>query len=114
MFGLAERDNFHDNLMDSIKAVISSHKVFSVRAPLLTPFLSNGVESSILTSFFNADLINRISDGFPIALINVNDNAENRIIFSYYYKNCNHFINHLLSLMDLILKVNENIDMLYK
>ena len=114
MFGLIERDNLHGNLTDSIKAVINSHKAFSVRTPLLTPFLNNGVEGSILTNFFNANLIGRISNDLSITVIDINDDAEGRMTFNYNHKNCDHLINYLLNLMDLILKLSENIDILYK
>ena len=114
MFGLAEKSNFHDNLTDSIKAVINSHRVLPVRTSLLTSFLSNDVEGSVLTSFFGADLIDRVLNGLSIMLIGVDDDAEGRITFSYYHKNYDHFINHLLSLMNLILKLSEDIDMLHR
>ena len=113
MFSPAERGNFHGNLTDSIKVVISSHKVLPVRTPLLTPFLSNGIEGSILMSFFDADFIGRISNGFPIVLIGVDDDAESRMALSHCHKNCDYFINYLLSLMDLILKLSEDIGILH-
>ena len=114
MFNLTERDNLHSNLTDSIKAVISSHRVLSIRISLLTPFLSNGVKSSILMSFFNADFIDRVSNSFLIAVININDDMKDRMTLNHNYKNCNHLINHLLSLMNLILKLGENIDILHR
>ena len=114
MFGLAERGNLYDNLTDSIKAVINSHRVLPMRTPLLTPFLSNSVESSIPTSFFDADLIDRVSNDLSITLIDINDDAESRMIINHYYKNCNHLINHLLSLMNLISKLSENVDILHR
>ena len=113
MFGLTERGNLHSNLTDSVKVIISSHKVLPVRTPLLISFLSNGVESSILTSFFNADFIDRVLNDFLIAVIDVDDDAESRMIFNHCYKNYDYFINHLLSLMDLILKLSENIGILH-
>ena len=114
VFGLAERGNLHDNLTDSIKAVINSHRALSVRTSLLIPFLSNGVEGSISTSFFDADFIGRISDGLSIAVIDIDDDAEDRMILNYDYKDCDYLINYLLSLMDLILKLSENINMLHR
>ena len=113
MFGLAERGNLHGNLVDSVKVVVGPHRVLPVWTPLLTPFLSNGVEGSVLMSFFGADLIDRVSNGLPIALIDINDNAEGRITINHYHKDCDHFINHLLSLMDLISKLSEDIGILH-
>ena len=114
MFGLAERGNFHGNLTDSIKVVIGPHEVLLMRILLLTLFLSNDVENNVLTSFFNVNFIDRVLNDFLIMLIDINDDIKNRIIFNYYNKNCNHFINHLLSLMNLILKLGENIGMLHE
>ena len=114
MFGLAERGNLHGNLTDSIKAVIGSHKVLSVKTPLLTPFLSNDVESSILMSFFGADLIDRVSDGLSIAVIDIDDDMKDKMTFSHYHKDCDHLINYLLSLMDLISKLSEDIGILHR
>ena len=114
MFGLAERGNLHGNLTDSVKAVIGPHRVLPVRTPLLTPFLSNGVEGSIPTSFFGANLIDRVSDGLSIVVIDVDDGAKGRMTLSHDYKNCDHLINHLLSLMNLISKLSEDIGMLHR
>ena len=114
MFGLAERGNFHGNLTDSVKAVVGPHRVLPVWTPLLTPFLSNGVEGSVPTSFFDADLIGRVLDGLPIALIGINNGAEGRMAVSHCHKDCNHLINYLLSLMDLISKLGEDIGMLHR
>ena len=114
VFGLTERGNLHGNLADSVKAVIGPHRVLPVRTPLLTPFLSNDVEGSVLMSFFDADLIGRVLNDLLIVLIDVDNDVKDKMIFSHCYKDCNHFINHLLNLMDLILKLNEDIDILYK
>ena len=114
MFGLAERNNFHGNLTDSVKAVINSHKALSVRILLLTLFLSNGVESSVLISFFGVNLVGRVLNDLSIIMIDVDNDVKGRMILSYNHKNCNHFINYLLSLMNLISKLGENINMLHK
>ena len=113
MFGPAERGNLHGNLADSIKVIIDSHRVLPVRAPLLTPFLSNGVEGSVLMSFFGVDLVGRVSDGLPIVLIGIDDGVEGRMAVGHCHKGCDHPINYLLSLMDLILKLGEDIGMLH-
>ena len=114
MFGLAERGNLHGNLVDSVKVVVGPHRVLPVWTPLLTPFLSNGVEGSVLMSFFGADLVGRVSNGLPITLIDINDDAEGRMAVSHCHKGCDHLINHLLSLMDLISKLGEDIGMLHR
>ena len=114
MFDFAEKSNLHGNLTDSIKMVINSHKVLSVKTLLLTSFLNNDVESSFLINFFNVNFVNRVLNDLLIILIGINDDAENRMVFNHYYKNCDYFINHLLSLMNLILKLSENINILYK
>ena len=114
MFNFAERDNLYGNLINSIKVVVDSHEVFLIRALLLIPFLSNDVKDSISTSFFSADFIDRVLNDLPIVLIDVDNNAEDRMTFNHCYKNCNHLINHLLSLMNLILKLSENIGMLHR
>ena len=113
MFGLAERGNLYSNLIDSIKTVISLHRMLIIKTSLLIPFLSNGVEGSILMSFFSVNFIDKVSDDLSIILINVDNDVEDRMILSYYHKNCDHFINHLLNLMNLILKLNENINILH-
>ena len=112
MFDLAERSNFHSNLTDSVKMVISSHEMFLMRISLLTPFLSNDVKGSISTSFFNTSFINRVSDDLLIVLIDINDDVKGKMIFSHCHKDYNHLINYLLSLMNLILKLSENISIL--
>ena len=114
MFGFAERGNLHDNLTDSIKVVIGLHRALSVRTLLLTSFLSNSVESSILISFFGVDFVDRVSNGLSIILIDIDNNIEDRMTFNHYYKDYDYFINYLLSLMDLILKLGENINILHK
>ena len=114
MFDLAERSNLHDNLTDSVKAVINSHRALSMRTSLLTSFLSNDVEGSILTSFFGADFIDRVSDNLLIAVIDIDDGVEDRMALSHDHKDCDHFINYLLNLMNLILKLSEDIDMLHR
>ena len=85
-----------------------------MRTPLLTPFLSNGVEGSIPMSFFGVDLVGRVPDGLPITLIGIDNGAEGRMALSHCHKNCDHLINHLLSLMDLISKLGEDIGMLHE
>ena len=100
--------------MNSVKVIVNSHKVLSVKTLLLILFLSNDVKSSVLMNFFNVNFIDRISNSLSIVLINVDDNMKDRITFSYYHKNCDHFINHLLNLINLILKLSENIDILYE
>ena len=114
MFGLAERSNLHDNLMNSVKVVINPHRMLPMRTPLLTSFLSNGVESSVLMSFFNADFNDRVLNSLSIMIIDIDNDVKGRMAFNYNYKNCNHLINYLLSLMDLILKLGENVDILYR
>ena len=114
MFGLAERDNLHGNLTDSVKVVIGPYEVLPIRIPLLTSFLSNGVEGSILISFFNVDLIGKVLNGLSIAVIDVDDDAESRMALSHCHKDCDYLINHLLSLMDLISKLSENVDILHR
>ena len=114
MFGFVERGNLHGNLMDSVKVVIGPHRVFPMRTSLLTPFLSNGVEGSVLTSFFGVDLSDRVLNGFSIAVIDINDDVKNRMAFNHDHKDYDHLINHLLSLMNLISKLSENVDMLHR
>ena len=80
----------------------------------MTLFLSNDVEGSVLTSFFGADLVGRVSDNLLITVIDINDDVKDRMTLSHNHKNCDHLINHLLSLMDLISKLGEDIDMLHR
>ena len=85
-----------------------------MRTSLLTLFLSNGVEGSILISFFDADFVDRVLNGLSIAVIDVDDGVKDRMILSYGHKDCNHLINHLLSLMNLISKLGEDIGILHR